>query len=302
MKLSSIIFACLASIGLHGELFFTPQMIAKHLETYTDKETKLLEKDLTVVRSICLDDTHNTDIRFYLATAGGPGARKTTILEKFIASHPEYQDGVYLDPDPRTLKFMAHTYYAQSLTPLVISQTGDYNQVIKNAYDKWRAGSNYIVLNLFEEAVASGRSIIYGTTSTGAHIPNFFAKLKENGYQIVLLLCSCPDSLRQEAVEYRNQVVRFYQSSPEDALAKGKFFPQRMGAYFAYADLMYLYWSDDLFSEERLAAVWRNGKLEVHDSEAMQRFAEKYEADRSALVDEGQTIPAFDSYLSRNGG
>jgi len=31
---------------------------------------------------------------------------------------------------------MAHTYYAQSLTPFVISQTGDYNQVIKNAYDK----------------------------------------------------------------------------------------------------------------------------------------------------------------------
>jgi len=96
-----------------------------------------------------------------------------------MAAHPEYQGGVYLDPDPRTLKFMVHTYYAQSLSPLVISQAKDYNEVIKNAYDKWRYGSNYIVLTLFEEAIAKGRSIIYGTTSTGAHIPNFFAKLKK---------------------------------------------------------------------------------------------------------------------------
>lgn len=142
-----------------------------------------------------------------------------------------------------------------------------------------------------------GRSIIYGTTSTGAHMPNFFAKLKENNYQIVLLLCSCPDDLRQKAVEYRNHVVRFYQSSPEDAVAKGKFFPQRMGAYFAHADLMYFYWSDDLFSPERLAAVWRDGKLEVHDSEAMQRFVDKYEADRASLAAEGQILPPFTSFM-----
>ncbi len=298
MKLTSFILACVTCFGLQAELFFTSQMISKHLETYTDKEIQLLEKDLAVVRSVCLDDTHNTDTRFYLATAGGPGARKTTILEKFVAAHPEYQGGVYLDPDPRTLKFMVHTYYAQSLSALVISQAKDYSEVIKNAYDKWRYGSNYIVLTLFEEAVAAGRSIIYGTTSTGAHIPNFFAKLKENNYQIVLLLCSCPDNLRYEAVEYRNHTVRFYQSSPEDAVAKGKFFPQRMGAYFAHADLMYFYWSDDLFSPERLAAVWRGGKLEVHDAQAMQRFVDKYEADRVILAAEGQMIPSFNSFFS----
>jgi hypothetical protein len=133
---------------------------------------------LPLFRSVCLDDTHNTNTRFYLATAGAPGARKTTILEKFVANHPEYQEGVYIDPDPRTLKFMAHTYYAQSLNFLVISQTQNYDQVIKNAYEKWRAGSNYIVLTLFEEAVAAGRSIIYGATSTGSHIPNFLQNSK----------------------------------------------------------------------------------------------------------------------------
>jgi hypothetical protein len=297
MKLATLILTCLTTIALQAELFFTPDMITSHLKGYTDKEMELIHKDLSVVRSICLNDTHNAKNRFYLATAGAPGARKTTILEKFVAAHPEYQEGVYLDPDPRTLRFMTHTYYAQSLTPLAIAQANDYDQVIKNAYQKWRGASNYIVLSLFEEAVAAGRSVIYGTTSTGAHMPVFFSKLKENGYLIALLLCSCPDDVRREAIEYRNNVVRFYQSSPEDALAKGKFFSQRMSAYFAHADLLYFYWSDELTSTERLAGIWQNGKLEVHDAQAMQRFIEKYEVDRLKLAADGETIPSFQSYL-----
>lgn len=294
MKLMIFLLAC---FGLQAELFFTPQMISSHLKTYTEEEIELIEKDLGVVRSVCLEGTRNADTRFYLATAGAPGARKTTILEKFVAAHPEYQDGVYIDPDPRTLRFMVHTYYAKSLNPFVVSSTESYDQVIQNAYNKWRAGSNYIVLTLFEEAVALGRSVIYGTTSTGGHTPSFLAKLKENGYQIALLLCSCPDDVRREAVEYRNSVVRFYQSSPEDAVSKGKFFPQRMDAYFAHADVLYFYWSDSLMAPERLAAIWQNGKLEILDSEAMQRFVDKYEADRAALAAEGQTIPPFNSFL-----
>ncbi|MBI2743067.1 MAG: hypothetical protein HYX48_04040 [Chlamydiales bacterium] len=298
MKRVLSILACLFCVTLQAELFFTPEMISSHLKGYSPEEVDLIKKDLNVVRSVCLDNTTNAKTRFYLATAGAPGARKTTILEKFVSTHPEYQSGVYLDPDPRTLKFMAHTYYAMSLNPLVASATTSYDQVIKNAYEKWRGGSNYIVLSLLEESFALGRSIVYGTTSTGGHTPDFFAKLKQNDYQIVLLLCSCPDDVRYQAVDYRNRVMRFYQSSPEDAVSKGVLFPQRMSAYFKYADQMYLYWSDSLSAPERLAAVWKSGKLEIRDNEAMQRFIDKYEADRKALEATGVFIPAFASFLS----
>lgn len=293
-----LVFACLPCVNLHADLFFTQKMISSHLEEYSEEEVMLLNKDLDVVRSVCLDGTQNTEARFYLATAGGPGARKTTILEKFISQHREYQSGVYLDPDPRTLRFMVHTYYALSLSPLVIASTNSYDRVIQNAYRKWRAGSNYIVLSLLEEAFAKGRSVTFGTTSTGAHIPNFFGRLKENDYQIILLLCSCPDDVRYEAVNYRNRVVRFYQSSPEDAVAKGMLFPQRMGSYFAYADRIYFYWSDSLFNPERLAGIWENDKLTLHDSEAMQRFVDKYELDRLALQQNGVIVPSFDTFLT----
>jgi hypothetical protein len=294
----SLFLICLSALTLHAELFFTPDMISSHLKNYSEEEVQLLNKDLNVVRSVCLDGTQNAQTRFYLATAGGPGARKTTILEKFVASHPEYQEGVYLDPDPRTLRYMAHTYYARSLNPLTISTSESYDQVIQNGYNKWRYGSNYIVLSLLEEAFQMGRSIIYGTTSTGSHIHNFFSKLKENNYQIVLLLCSCPDPLRFEAVEYRNKVVRFYQSSPEDAVAKAILFPQKMETYFIYGDLLYFYWSDSLFAPERLAGTWHNGNLEIHDSEAMQLFIDKYEADRSTLAEKGEFIPSFNELIT----
>jgi len=300
MKLKTLAIACITCISLQADLYFSEEMISTHLKTYTEKEINLLEKDLDIVRSICFESSDDSAPLFYLATAGAPGSRKTTILEKFIEAHPEYQSGVYLDPDPRTLKFMAHTYYAQSLNSLEISKKRDYSEVIKNAYNKWRPGSNYISLTLLEEAAAAGRSIIYGTTSTGAHIPEFFAKLKENNYKIVLLLSSCSDALRYEAVNYRNQEIRFYQSSPEDAVSKGKFFPERMSAYFTYADLMYLYWSDDLFAPERLAAIWKEGKMEVKDTEAMDRFIEKYEADRADLATEGKLIPAFTTYYKKS--
>ncbi len=59
-------------LGLHAELFFTPEMISTHLKPYTENEIQLLEKDLNVVRSICLDNSENTEIPFYLATAGAP--------------------------------------------------------------------------------------------------------------------------------------------------------------------------------------------------------------------------------------
>lgn len=289
--------ACFACVALRAEVFFTPEMIASHLKGYSEAEIDLLEKDLRVVRSVCLEGTLNSEKKFYLATAGGVGACKTTILERFVSMHPEYQMGVYLDPDPRALKFMVHTYYALGLSPLALSEVGDYGLLIRNAYNKWRGGSNYIVLSLLEEAFGLGRSIIYGTTSTGGHMESFLSKVKENGYEVILLLCFAPDEVRYDAIDYRNEMVRFYQSSPEDAVVKGILFPQRMSVYFDHADQLYLYWTDALFEKERLAAVWKKGDLEIFDREAMGKIIQKYEEDRSSLAEKGTVIPSFDQLL-----
>lgn len=289
------LFFYLIALDLHAELFFSADMIKSHLQSYTPHEIELIEKDLAVVRSVVHQDV-DSGSKFYLATAGAPGSRKTTILERFLSQHPDYR-GIYLDPDPRALKFMAHTYYAQSLNSYEISKASSYDEVIEAAYNKWRGGSNYITLALMEEGFAEGKSIIHGSTSTGGHLPIFLQKLKQAGYEIIFLLCSCEDQTRYDAVEYRNKEIRFYQSSPEDALSKGKLFPQRMQEYFRYADKLYFYWSDGIFDAARLGGTWERGTLKVCDEKAMDSFIAKYDADRAALALEGKKLPSFDELL-----
>jgi hypothetical protein len=274
--------------------FFSPQLISSLKAHYTQEELVDVEKDLKVVRDVCFDQPQTQGDRpFLIATAGGPGSRKSTILERFIEKHPEYAKGIYLDPDQRALRFMVHTYYKRSLNALATASNNDYSVVRKLSYEKWRDASNYITLTLMEEALRSRQSIVYGTTATGEHVEAFFKKLRSRGYDITLLLCSCNDETRAEAVSYRNSVQKFYQCTPEDAVSKGKNFPVRMPVFFAQANTLYLFWSDSIHQSERLAAILRNGNMEIVDAQALDLFISKYNADRETLSKEGKVLPSW---------
>lgn len=273
-------------LPLHGaHLFFTPEMRMTHLKSYSEEEKEAIEKDLNVVRSVCLSSvvTKKEKKFLYLATAGGPGSRKTTTLERFLKDHQMSSSVVYLDPDQRALKFMPHTYYSRSLCAFELAKFETYSLAVKAAYEKWRGASNYITLTLMEEAFAQQKSIAHGTTSTGDHIATFFPKLKEEGYEVVLLLCFADDDFRQKAVQYRNDEQKFYQSTPEDAVSKGKVFYQKLNSYFELADTLYLFWSDDLQTQERLAAIVSKGKWQIEDEEAYEKIQRLLEANSVKL-------------------
>jgi hypothetical protein len=282
-------------------LFFSPQTIESYLQGYNEEEKVAIGKDLEVVRSVCLCNTSETkkvEAPLYLATAGGPGARKSTILERFLRDHSLIANTTYIDPDQRALKFMSHTYYSQSLSSLVIGDYENYAMAVKSAYEKWRGASNFIAFTLLEESFLHKKNIAHGTTSTAEHTSKFLAKVKDAGYDVVLLLCSCEDAFRKRAIQYRNEEQKFYQSTPEDALIKGKLFPQRMPAYFTYADTLYLYWSDDLATQERLAAILQDGDLKVLDTQALNLFIQKFENDRELLKADGKHIPCWDELVT----
>lgn len=282
-----------------GYVFFSPSMASSCLSSYTEQEQEEIKKDLLIVRNICLNPCVCADQKqFYLATAGGPGSRKSTILERFLRAHAEFAHGSYLDPDQRALRFMVHTYYKTSLNALAVAEQEEYIDVRKQAYEKWRGASNYITNTLLEECFKDRKSIIHGTTATGEHVEGFFKKLKGLGYDITLLLCSCEDELRAQAVSYRNQEQRFYQATPEDAVSKGKAFPTRMPTYFALADTLYLFWSDNLFHKERLGAILKDGKISVVDQDALSLFISKYQKDRETLLSKGKEIPSWQELLS----
>lgn len=125
----------------------------------------------------------------------------------------------------------------------------------------------------------------------------FLPAVKSAGYELILLLCSAEDDFKQNAVRYRNEEQKFYQSEPEEVISKIQAFPKRMTAYFMHADTLYLFWSDDLFSRERLAAVLQAGNLQVHDSEALSCFIDKFERDRALLSKEDDRIPAWNELI-----
>jgi predicted ABC-type ATPase len=300
------IILLISALQAEAYFMFSPKQISSHLVSYDEKEREDIAKDLEVVRSVCrVKEAPSKDRPFYLASAGGPGSRKSTILERFIQRNPEFQAGVYLDPDHRALKFMAHTYYDKSLNAVQAASNPDYLEIRKAAYEKWRGASNYITFVLLEEALQKKSDIMHGTTLTGAYVEEFLKKLKAEGYHITLVLCYCEDEIRQEAIEYRNNEQRWYQSTADDASSKGKSFVEKLSVYFQYADTLHLYWSDDLMAEERIAAIFDKGEMIVPEGCAcvLDRFLTKFDDDRDALQAEGKMIPAWDElfqlYLCR---
>jgi predicted ABC-type ATPase len=282
---------------LQAHIFYSPEMRNANLSHYSKEEMELITEDYKVVKSVCFpQNPKKSRSPKYLGTAGAPGCRKTTILEKFLAKEKEYSNCIYLDPDPRTLRYMVHTYY-QQLTPLDICNNSNYEILIKEAYNKWRYASTHIAATLLEEAFTQGYDVAHGTTSTGLQVPKILKSIKTAGYEITLLLCYSNKDFAQKAIRYRNKEIRFYQNSPEDAENKALLFPQRIKTYFTYADKLYFYWSSELFSSEELAATFENGELTIHNEEAWLSFIEKYNNDRLQLMSDGIYIPTWDEQL-----
>ena len=261
-----------------------PENIVQSLRSgYSKEELRLLDHDLEWIRQLVFGDKKAPKNRMpvYLASAGAPGARKSTILESYLYTRQEFSDAIYVDPDQRALKFMVNTYYDRGLNNYKISQSKDYQTAQKAAYDHWRAGSNYIANTLLNEAIAGGFDIAHGTTLTGPHSGALLKKIKDAGYQIILVLCGAEDSLRVETVRYRNEVQGFYQTDPGDVKDKALLFPQRLKDYFDHADELWIHWSEQLTSPLSPAAhFFLNGKkAEIFSKDQFARFVKKLDKD-----------------------
>lgn len=249
------------------------------LTTYSENEKVLIQDDLDNIKKMALRDkaVSSENDRIYVATAGGPGACKSTILETYLS---DKQNFVYVDPDARALKFMTNTYH-QSLIYYQISKNLPYRNLLENAYNKWRDASNYIANSVMNEAYAKGYNIAHGTTQTSPVISALLSKFKRKNYKVILLLCYAPDDVRVKTIEHRETVQAFVQSSTAGIVSKGKVFCQRFPTYFEYADEIHFYWTQDLEKWSVHAATYTKGKgLVVHDNDALDSFTQKYDADR----------------------
>ena len=255
--------------------------VQSFLQDYTSKEAELIHEDAKNVKSLCFRDieaaTGNPE---YIATAGGPGASKSTILETYLQDKKNY---AYLDPDQRALRYMTNTYL-QEFTNYKLSQNSDQEKLLQDAYNKWRGASNFIASTLLNEAYAGGYNIAHGTTSTSPYVSSLYKNLKNKSYRIVLLLCHSNDENRINALNYRAEKQNFCQVDPQDIVNKGKMFPERFKDYFQYADEIHFYWTDNFKEGSKQAgSIVRGSDIKVNDSSAMEKFRQQYEKDRQSL-------------------
>ena len=234
-------------------MMFERKFIEGFLNGYSEEEMGKINKDLKIVEAITFDTAkpnNESDMPVYLATAGGPGAAKTTTLEAFLKEN-QLEHYVYADPDQVALKNMNFTY-RKSLTNFEFAIANSNHATLKHAYDKWRGASNYICHEILQTVFGNNDgagprySVAHGTTSTSPHIASLHQKIKALGYRIVLLLCYSQDGTRKQAIERREKEQAFVQADPSDVINKGIEFPKRFDIYFKYANEIHFYWNEEL--------------------------------------------------------
>ncbi|MBA4750369.1 MAG: zeta toxin family protein [Alphaproteobacteria bacterium] len=267
------------------------EIVTGFLKDYTPDERALIDEDLKGIRALTFRGLTKPRPSQYIATAGGPGAGKSTILETYIQDN-KIENIAYVDPDQRALRFMINTYYLD-LTLYAAAKAKSYQDLLAKGYDKWRGGSNYIANTLLNEAILGGYSVMHGTTSTGGSVDQLYDKLKGRGYEITILVCASSLENRQKALEWRAKDQGFVQSDPEDVATKGKALFERLPVYLAKADHVLMYWSDDFAKGARLVARFDKGmgvKVLNPDIKEIEKLYEEVRREKGAKLPRFQDL------------
>lgn len=263
---------------------------------------KLIEEDRAIVTDIVRRGALRSSKPLYVAPAAAPLAGKTTILEGHIADKPElFKSGVYADPDQTGIPLMANLYHRFLMSSLMKADKRGFEYVQRRAYDIARPASNIFTNDNINWAIENGINLAHGTTMTSPFAGSLLKSIKDNGYRVKLMLVGAEDDMRAEGQQYRAKEQGFYQSTPEDVRDKGLLFPQRMEDYFQHADELDIYWRDGVTEDATLAAVFKDGRIDIKDMDAYQRFTNKYDEDclKLARPEEGRKaihLPKFETY------
>ena len=251
-----------------------PSLITPQIALYANTEKALISADLKNIKAMSLRGIEKEEQPTYYATAGAPGAAKSTILETFI--HDGRINAVYVDPDRVALRAMINTY-GRHLSAYAAAKMPHYCDLRNEAYAKWRGGSQYIASHILNASARKSLSIAHGTTSTADGVKHLYANLKKQGYQIVLLLCGATDEQRLKNIQHRQHEQGITQETDADVIRKGKAFPGRFQDYFTHANKIYIYWTENLKEGSVLAAVFSpETSLVVKNKPALERFIETH--------------------------
>lgn len=220
-----------------------------HPDLYTADEKEKLQNDINeIYKRILAEDPVRE--KLVIITAGAPGAGKTVKLRQDRAEKvSKGTNYAYICPDDICLKSQTRTYVAD------IATGGDTMSVRKDAYTKWRPGSNAATHLILGNLIREKCAFYFGTTSSGPATGKFFEFLKLQGYKIRLIHVSAPDDVRWGSIQKRDKT--FVQTTEQDIKEKGLLLPQRINdAFLKYADEIEFYYRPEVEQDAVLAARW----------------------------------------------
>lgn len=242
---------------------------------YTPAELDALKYDVLAIwnriKSKELDETKEI-----ILTAGAPGVGKTTVMRGMWEKQPGF---AYICPDDVCLKEMQSTYGD------MVVKDGSY-QGLKNAYNKWRAASNFAHHLITAQLVRENKNFFFGTTASSDKTCFFLEFLKKRGYTIRILHVSAPDQVRFDSIAKRDNV--FVQTTDQDVLNKQLMVHERIqDTFLKYASRIDFYFrpltEKGPDQEAILAAVWLkqdNGpaKLDIIDAKAYEQMRKLHDS------------------------
>jgi len=198
----------------------------------------------------------------YIATAGAPGSGKSTLLDLQTTGI----NGVFIDPDRYTMTAMT-AYRLYLLSAGMIAKHGN-EAANRLAYNVCRGASNAMSLQWLNECVSRSLNIKHGTTLSGKPSRSFLQGLKNNGYRTRVLVCLASKETILSCLEHRRENQAYYQSTPEDELAKIGLFYDRLPMYFEEADIVEVYYKPSLVEQHVKVGHHTQKTSDLIDSES----------------------------------
>jgi len=274
---------------IHPDHFATQEYLLKFLKdgyevdgqrySYTEAELKKIYDDYQSIYNKTFETAEKG--RVYITTAGGPGAGKSTVLEKELEFERDQSVNhlvmhskkfAYIDPDRAALFFMKNTYCKD------LQADADPTR----AYNKWRGASNFIANTLLAMALKEGYNIAHGTTMTAPAlvVEKLLTKIAEvYHYAIEMHHVTAPDQVRVDSVKSRN-MNGIVQETGDDLVQKGKALFERYPLYLKHIPVIHFWWRNTLGDAVKVATKKEN-IIEIYDMsgycEIMRLHTEKKE-------------------------
>ncbi len=246
-------------------------------------------KDIETVLRIGISEKHDIEglkgflKPLYIASAGGPGAGKSTALFQYVSSLFNVDVPKEAWHESSLSEAMSKIFTEVPAALVSPDRRGILSLALKNRdeptsdrafYLKWRWASNFLSNVALNVAFQNRRNIVHDTTLSGRTALDNLKALKNSGYCLAVFMQGAPLRTREEAADKRNET--FFQSLKGNVTDQDTAFAEKISQIVPLTDLAVIGWRNAANEEAKQVAKIANGTLLVLDEEGFERYCSAY--------------------------